>query len=51
MTATLILIIVTAVAGIAGAGFLDRRRQRLVAAASRRTSDDMFAYTMYDDPC
>jgi hypothetical protein len=51
MTATLIIIIVTALAGFAGVGLLHRRRQQPVAAANGRTPDDMFAYTMYDDPC
>jgi hypothetical protein len=51
MTATLLLIIVTAVAGIAGVGLLKRRPQEQPAAAGRHSGDDMFAYTMYDDPC
>jgi hypothetical protein len=52
MTATLLFIIVAAAVGVfAGAGLVGARRQPTVTAGNRRSVDDMFAYTMYDDPC
>jgi len=51
MTTTLLTIIVAAVAGFAGASLAGGRRQPTVAASAPRPVDDMFAYTMYDDPC
>ena len=51
MTTTVLLVIAAAVAGLVGARLLDRRRERPVVVRSRRMPDDMFAYTMYDDPC
>jgi len=51
MTATLLFIIVAAVGIFAGAELLDGRRQRTATAGNPPAPDDMFAYTMYDDPC
>lgn len=54
MTNELVLFIVTVVAGLSAAGVLSwmmRPRQRAVPSRRRAQGDDMFAYTMYDDPC
>ena len=50
MTTALLIVIVATVAGLAGASLAGWRREPRVASG-RRTGDDMFAYTMYDDPC
>ena len=55
MTTELLFIIATVLTGFVTAGliaWLRRPRRRHVLAGARGAQfDDMFAYTMYDDPC
>jgi hypothetical protein len=50
MTTGVLLITLTAIAGLAATGlWMIRPRPR--AAIARPLPEDIFAYTMYDDPC
>jgi hypothetical protein len=55
MTNELMMIVATVVAGLSAAGliaWLMRPRPQPAIASKRKTQfEDMFAYTMYDDPC
>jgi len=55
MTTELLFIIATVLTALVTAGliaWLRRPRQRHVLTGARSAQfDDMFAYTMYDDPC
>ncbi len=55
MTNEVVMIVATVVAGLSAAGlitWLMRPRQLPAIGRKRRAQfEDMFAYTMYDDPC
>ena len=55
MTNEVLMIVATVVAGLSAAGliaWLMRPRQQAAISRKRRAQlEDMFAYTMYDDPC